>query len=92
MSIQLDDLEEEDIIAWRSNHVTQVFFDYIRLTIEDSDKLVHSSLSSHEDLDAHMHNAGKLMLEEVLDIPDRMISDFKLEIKKEEEDEASPTG
>lgn len=75
------DVTPEDIVQWRSNPVTKLFMEYIDTAIKDSDKRVHTAIEDNEMHEAHLFNSGKRQLEEVLDIPERMIENKKGEVE-----------
>lgn len=74
-------LSVEDIKEWLKMYSTRAFMERISLHLEDSDKQVHIALAKKDLNEAALHNAGKVVFEEVLDIPQIMID----EIIKEKE-------
>ena len=74
-----DTITPDDVRDWQKNEVTQAFFVELNRHIEDADKQVHLFLQENEQFQAALSNAGKVQLEEVLDIPDRMVYEMKEE-------------
>jgi len=74
-----DTITPDDVRDWQKNEVTQAFFVELNRHIEDADKQVHLLLQENEQFQAALSNAGKVQLEEVLDIPDRMVYEMKEE-------------
>ena len=70
---------KEDIQEWQRMDVTKEFMEYIEAFKKDADKYVHENLVLNKATEAAMENAAKVQLEEVLDIPDRMIAELEKE-------------
>ena len=74
-----DILTPDDIKSWQKLEVTKLFFTYLDVHIQDADSQVHLLLEGNEKEQAALANAGKTQLEEVVDIPNRMVEDMKEE-------------
>ena len=70
-------LKVDEIRAWEKDPVTIDFFERLKVHHEDADMEVHKSLAAYDLNNAALHNAGMVMLEEVLDIVYRMIEDAR---------------
>ena len=70
---------KEDIQDWQRMDVTKEFMEYVKDFMEDADKQVHIALRNSKPDEAGLENAAKVQLEEVLDIPDRMIAEVEAE-------------
>lgn len=70
---------DKDVAAWKRDAVTKEFFSYIELTIEDNTNTLHAAFGvkgiGNEELLRQLIacNAVLVQLEEVKDIPERMI-------------------
>jgi hypothetical protein len=69
----------EDIKEWRDLEVTCLFFEYVKVHLEDDDNRVHGSLENNLKDEAALFNAGMSRLHDVMEIPERMIEDLKEE-------------
>jgi len=72
-----EELTPGDVRDWQKDEVTIAFFIEVDRHIADADKQVHLLLEQNQTEQAALSNAGKVQLEEVLDIPDRMIHEMK---------------
>ncbi len=73
----------EDVSLWLRSEVTKEFLSIIAIHKQDVDKFVHIALRKGEFQQAASHNAALIQLKEVLNIPENI----KENIKMEEEDE-----
>ena len=69
----------EDIKDWLGLEVTKEFFEHITLLRIDADAQVHTNLKNNNLTNAGFWNAGKDQLEEVLELPERMIEETEEE-------------
>ena len=69
----------EDIKDWLGLEVTKEFFERITLLRVDADTQVHANLKNNNLTNASFWNAGKDQLEEVLELPERMIKEAEEE-------------
>lgn len=66
-----------DIEDWESLEITRMFFEDVRLILEDADIQVHRSLELNQKEEAALFNAGMTQVQEILEIPGRMKEDAK---------------
>ena len=70
---------KEDIQDWQRMDVTKEFMEYVKGFKDDADDQVHINLRENHPESAGLENAAKVQLEEVLDIPERMIAELEKE-------------
>ena len=70
---------KEEIQDWQRMDVTKEFMEYVKAFKNASDRDIHEDLRQGRLESAGMENAAKVQLEEVLDIPERMIAELEKE-------------
>lgn len=70
---------KEEIQEWQRLDVTKEFMEYVKDFMDHADRLVHNQLRENQLEDAALENAARVQLEEVLDIPERMITELEKE-------------
>ena len=63
------DFSAGDVEAWLEDERTKYFFGMVKLELAECDKQVHEALLDNQPTPAMIENAGKMQLEEVLDLP-----------------------
>jgi hypothetical protein len=66
---------KQEVLDWVGEPMTIEFFERVKLHIVDADANVHRALEEVQYEQAALHNAGMVQLEEVMDIPQRMINE-----------------
>lgn len=78
------EITSEEITAWLNEPVTRHFMSLVQFMKDDHDKRVHQCLENPKTLsDAQFYNAGIVIAQDVLDLPQKIINDLKEEEKDE---------
>ena len=75
----MPELTLEDLDDWEHLEITRLFFEYVKVLLEDADNHVHSCLEENKKEEAALFNAGMVQIKEIMDIPERMKDDIKEE-------------